>query len=327
MSRVIRGTFVIVIAGVHLSLVNPDRLVAALPGAVTAQGGVNASQPEVSPDGRFILAARADRATRSFQAFIMNADGSNRRDVAATRLSWFPDGSKILGFKEYGRDDRAVVVMNPDGTGEVAVGIRGSIGAAHMLPQGRLLLARTTRDTVRRIQNWSWFVRAQNGAETPLSFAVPAGQLVTLNVAPSRDGQRLAFLALKLGSADTSEHKAALYVVNVDGSGLRKLTEVQQDAGGIAWSKDHRTLALADSYTPHPVPEGFVGDANILTVDVGSGVVRRLTTHDRRYLDEHPSWGPDGSIYFQSDRDGQVEIYRMNADGSNQRRITLGAPS
>jgi Tol biopolymer transport system component len=97
---------------------------------------------------------------------------------------------------------------------------------------------------------------------------------------------------------------------------------LQQDAGGIAWSRDDRTLALADSYTPHPMPAGFVMDAIIVAVDVGSGAVRTLTPHDRRFMDEHPSWAPDGTIYFQSNREGAAEIFRMNADGSNQRRVT-----
>jgi len=36
-----------------------------------------------------------------------------------------------------------------------------------------------------------------------------------------------------------------------------------------------------------------------------------------------PSWSPDGSkITFSSDIDGNDEIYVMNADGSNQTRIT-----
>ena len=39
--------------------------------------------------------------------------------------------------------------------------------------------------------------------------------------------------------------------------------------------------------------------------------------------DRSPSWSPDGTkIAFQSDRDGNDEIYIMNTDGSNQIRIT-----
>jgi TolB protein len=37
----------------------------------------------------------------------------------------------------------------------------------------------------------------------------------------------------------------------------------------------------------------------------------------------YPRWSPDGSrIVFQSTRDGNYEIYVMNADGSNQQRLT-----
>ena len=39
--------------------------------------------------------------------------------------------------------------------------------------------------------------------------------------------------------------------------------------------------------------------------------------------DGGPSFSPDGSkIAFFSDRDGDYEIYVMNADGSNQTRLT-----
>ena len=54
----------------------------------------------------------------------------------------------------------------------------------------------------------------------------------------------------------------------------------------------------------------------------GSGNVRQLTDTPS-IVDESPAWSPDGrQIVFQSDRDGNFEIYVMNSDGSGQQRLT-----
>ena len=48
---------------------------------------------------------------------------------------------------------------------------------------------------------------------------------------------------------------------------------------------------------------------------------RRLTINRRS--DWHPSWSPDGErIAFASDREGNFEIYVINADGKNLQRLT-----
>jgi len=49
--------------------------------------------------------------------------------------------------------------------------------------------------------------------------------------------------------------------------------------------------------------------------------VQRLTFNPA--ADVEPAWSPDGSrIAWRSERDGNAEIYVMNADGSNQTRLT-----
>ena len=52
-----------------------------------------------------------------------------------------------------------------------------------------------------------------------------------------------------------------------------------------------------------------------------AGDIRRLT--DNSGDDWFPSWAPDGqSIAFTSDRNGNDEIYVMDANGGNLRRLT-----
>ena len=72
------------------------------------------------------------------------------------------------------------------------------------------------------------------------------------------------------------------------------------------------------------------GNPEIYVMDADGGNQRRLTNNPAKEWD--PSWSPDGErIAFVSDRDGHphfipgwftYEIYVMDADGGNQRRLT-----
>ncbi len=82
---------------------------------------------------------------------------------------------------------------------------------------------------------------------------------------------------------------------------------VSPDATKIAW---YRSTA-SDSQV-------WVGDFDPFTQTVTNH--QQLTTEGFNY---DPTWSPDGSqIAFFSDRDGNFEIYVMNADGSDQTNIT-----
>ncbi len=65
------------------------------------------------------------------------------------------------------------------------------------------------------------------------------------------------------------------------------------------------------------------GDLEIYVVNADGTGKRALTDNDKR--DFFPSWSPDGStIVFSSDRDGGgMELYVMDADGGNQRRLVI----
>jgi Tol biopolymer transport system component len=54
---------------------------------------------------------------------------------------------------------------------------------------------------------------------------------------------------------------------------------------------------------------------------VDGGTETRLTTAES--LDDGPEYSNDGKyIYFNSDRTGKMQIWRMLADGSNQEQVT-----
>jgi len=82
----------------------------------------------------------------------------------------------------------------------------------------------------------------------------------------------------------------------------------------LAWSPDGTQVVFASDYSNQNL-ELFVmtvGETNTWTP---------LTDNDAD--ERHPAWSPDGSqIVFTSNRDGNWEVYVMNADGSGQTRIT-----
>ncbi len=58
-------------------------------------------------------------------------------------------------------------------------------------------------------------------------------------------------------------------------------------------------------------------------IGAGGGRARRLTGGSGANF--VPTWSPDGRrIVFTSTRNGVDEIYVMNADGTNQTRLTRG---
>src|SRR5262249_21272732 len=59
----------------------------------------------------------------------------------------------------------------------------------------------------------------------------------------------------------------------------------------------------------------------IFTVPVEGGDEKRLTT--TKGLDDGPEYSPDGRyIYFNSERTGRMQIWRMRPDGSEQEQVT-----
>jgi TolB protein len=64
------------------------------------------------------------------------------------------------------------------------------------------------------------------------------------------------------------------------------------------------------------------GRVKIYTIDLTSGRITALT-RDGDWDDEQPRWSPDGQrIAFRSNRSGSSNLYVMDADGRNVRRLT-----
>jgi Tol biopolymer transport system component/DNA-binding winged helix-turn-helix (wHTH) protein len=127
----------------------------------------------------------------------------------------------------------------------------------------------------------------------------------------SPDGRSIAF-------ASNRDGKYEIYVMDADGSNVKRLTNNIADDVNAMWSPDGRKL-LFDSERD--------GNREIYVMDADGGNQIRLTRSNG--VDSTAAWSPDGNlIAFASNRDTgpsynpyNLDIYVMNADGSNVRRI------
>ena len=107
-----------------------------------------------------------------------------------------------------------------------------------------------------------------------------------------------------------------IYKINVDGSGLSRLTSIDGPEDDPEFSPDGSLIAFTSRRNSNAI--------NIFTMTPDGNNVTQLTFIDTA-SSWAPSWSPDGTqIVFQSHRDDplQAELYLMNADGSNVRRLT-----
>ncbi|MBQ8008436.1 MAG: TolB family protein [Bacteroidaceae bacterium] len=126
----------------------------------------------------------------------------------------------------------------------------------------------------------------------------------------SADGK---YIAVSSGPSANS-WTSYIYTLPLEG-GTPKLITPWGPSYLHGWSPDGKTLAYCAFRS---VAEG----ADIYTISVNGGEETRLTTAEG--LDDGPEYSPDGKhIWFNSVRTGLMQVWRMNADGSDQRQMTF----
>ncbi|PYP19537.1 MAG: hypothetical protein DMD54_02350 [Gemmatimonadetes bacterium] len=110
-----------------------------------------------------------------------------------------------------------------------------------------------------------------------------------------------------------------VFVMNVDGSGVRQLTSDRALDFPTGWSPNGRQILFQSERD---------GNRELYVMNVDGSGVTRLTNDPASDEGDHAGWSPDGKqIVFSSRRtDGNLHIFVMNGDGSDVRQVTPDGP-
>ena len=226
--------------------------------------------PSWSPDGRAIafvqkncVPSRPCAIAYETYLAVVNADGSGLRRLTTRRAhvfnpSWSADGKTI----RYGR-----WLVRADGSGHSELPRNVPVAGAWSPDGQRIAFSRVSHSPA-DIRNPTklglWVVNADGSDARQVApkatWGVPAP-------AWSPDGRRIAFRRYD-GRLFESAGNSDLFVVNADGSGLRRLTRGAANVRWFAWSPDGRTIA-------------FLRNKEVYIVKADGSAERRLTQLDK----------------------------------------------
>lgn len=271
---------------------------------------LNGGLPAVAPDGNAI--AFISNRTGAHDLWVTSLDGSDVVQLTRTpdfesAPAWTADGRLV--FSRWGRDTSRVYAVLPPDTFARPIGVAPGRSPLISRDGQRLLFSQGAFPNLQIVE-----MRLDGGGARTLTSA-PSMQF---NAVWSPDERLIAF-----ARAD-STRQLQIWLMQADGSSERQLTRFPPGDGSPqwpSWSPDGTRIAVQSGTYNRQQPGEST--AHIWVIDVASGAAAKLAAHEKPYLDETPSWFPDGRrIAFQSDRTGRMEVWVMNADGTGARQVT-----
>ena len=320
-------------------------------------GGGNASQTQTESATNGHIAFERLRFQNSplwGELFVMNADGTGVRKLTLppngtedTNPDWSPDGSRLVFERAPSTGAHSIWTVNSDGTGlrrltpdcPPGAGVptcRADDGWPVWSPDGKHIAFQrltgalrpngATVNDAKAIYKDELTIMDADGGHTRTLFWLGPWRGDPQAPAWSPDGKRLVFVGKFMNSKTngTGCECRALYVIDVDGSGLNRILPPGVEPGGrMEWSPDGSVIL----FRTHPGDDSSGVGANLYTIHPDGVGLHQLTHFSSAEHVLEGSYSPDGrSIVFETSS-GAVgsalpDIFEMDADGEGLHQIT-----
>jgi Tol biopolymer transport system component len=251
-------------------------------------------------NGRIAFQADTDEG---LQIFTIRSNGKDLRQIThvdgdATNVDWSPDGRRLA----FSVNECSIGVIDADGSNYALIAEDPDLcqtDPVFTADGQRLVYERY--DPIADVDA-IWSMKLDGSDKHLLTLAGGADA----NVSP--DGTRVSFKAGQFG---------ALFVQNVDGSGLHQASPDWDIAYKHDWAPDGSRIVISDDAEPGPGEP-----VNIATVRPDGTGLRFLTHYEGAAEANVGSYSPDGQfIVFRLTVDGLYTLYRMRTDGSDRHAI------
>lgn len=263
------------------------------------------NHPAFSPDGTQI-AFNSDRENENSNIFLINPDGSNLRQLTDWTSQetivpggWSPDGTRVvIALEKEGNED--VYVMNAEVYHPELVLADGTDNLSYpsYSPDGtKIVYQAELPDKSGELRIFDTGIKQ--------THVVLKTENAVLNPVFSPDGTRIAFQN-KIGN------NTEVCSVNIDGSGLKNLTNNEWKDGWPAFSPDGTQIVFSTNR------DGNTGIFSLYMMNVDGGNQHRLHSA-MGTMSISPVFSPDGSnIVFTNDfaADGNFELFKIRTDRS-----------
>jgi len=271
-----------------------------------------------SPDGDFIYYVVADKNSSLDSLFKVSVLGGASRKIISdvgSGITFSPDAKHIAFIRDLiDRGEQVLIVAQAEGGDERTVATRkfpNFFSSVAWSPDGKSL-ACGAGTYVPTYNSYVLLLPADGGAEKQLLSQswLSIGSLVW-----TPDGKALIVEASQ--SSSTSFDGSQLWIVPIDRSEARPITNDLTDYAGVSLTADGSRLLTVQSET----------SANLwLTSAAGLNSVNQLTTGSTKNDGRTGiAWTPKEQIVFVSQNSGNDDIWITNAGGGDQSQLTSNA--